>query len=368
VRILAHLCRALAYRGDHAAAGECWSQAVGMARIVGDPGALMVALSHAAWTRGSRSLDAILADLTEAGDLARMLPHDPVSDVARGMRIGFLIEAFAIDDAREDVAAHRELAERAGEHFLSVVVEQHDALIALCDGRLDAAEAAAQRADELARRVDASSSAVYGIQMFSIRREQGRLGEIAPVVRRIALGETEAGSVWRPALAVLLAEIGDVEAARRELHAHVDSDLGAIPRGGLGVGGLAYAADACALIEDVALAAPIYEQLLALEGQNMVVGNAVACYGAADRMLGALATVMRRWDDAERHLENALSLNRRLGPTWVANTLYEHARLACRRRPPIDPEVARERMSEALDAARGIGLRGLVKRIERLTI
>jgi tetratricopeptide (TPR) repeat protein len=204
--------------------------------------------------------------------------------------------------------------------------------------------------------------------MFSIRREQGRLGEIAPVVRLIASGETEAGSVWRPALAVLLAEIGDVEAARRELRTLVNADLGAVPRGGLGGGGLAYSADACALIEDTALAAPIYKQLLAFEGQNMVVGSAVACYGAADRMLGALATVMQQWDDAERHLDNALVLNRRLGPTWVAHTLYERARLAWRRGPPQDPEEAREQTAEALDAARSIGLRGLVERIERLTI
>ena len=127
-------------------------------------------------------------------------------------------------------------------------------------------------------------------------------------------------------------------------------------------------ADACALIEDAALAAPIYEQLLAFEGQNTVIGSAVMCYGAADRMLGALATVMRRWDDAERHLENALVLNRRLGsPTWLAHTLYERARLTLRRERPHEPEVARERASEALDAARRIGLHGLVARIELLT-
>ena len=221
-----------------------------------------------------------------------------------------------------------------------MTVEQHDALLALCDGRLDAAEAAANRADEIARRIDGAPSAVYGIQMFSIRREQGRLGEIAPLVRLIASGETEADSLWRPALAVLLAEIGDVEAARRELEELVDAGLEAIPRGGLGVGGLTYVADACALIEDAALAAPIYEQLLAFEGQNMVIGSAVMCYGAADRMLGALATVMQRWDDAERHLENALVLNRRLGsPTWIAHTLYERARLAVRRGPPHEPRA-----------------------------
>ena len=366
VRVLAHLSRALAYRGDHAAAGAYWSEAVAMARLVGDPGALMVALSHAAWTRGSRSLEDVLADLTEACELALTFPHDQLSDVARGMRIGLLIEAFAIDEARADVAEHREVSERAGQHFLSVVSEQHDVVLALCDGRLDAAEAAAKRADEVARRNEGTPSAVYGIQMFSIRREQGRLGEIAPLVRLVASGETDAESIWRPALAVLLAEIGDVDAARREIRALVDAGFGAIPRGGLGVGGLTYAADACALIEDAVLAAPIYEQLLALEGKNMVVGSAVACYGAADRTLGALATLMERWDVAERHLEHALVLNRRLGPTWTAHTQYERARLAVRHGRPQDARAARKRASETLDMARRIGLQGLVARTELL--
>jgi DNA-binding SARP family transcriptional activator len=364
VRVLAHLSRALAYRGDHTAAGECWTQAVEMARTVGDPAALMVALSHAAWTRGSRPLDEILVDLTEACELASTLPHDALLDVARGMRIALLIEAFALDEARADNESHRELSERSGQPFLKQVVAQHDALFALCDGRLDAAEAAANRANEIAREAEAGPSAVHGIQMFSIRREQGRLGEIAPLVRLIASGQTEAAGLWRPALAVLLAEIGDVEAARRELRGLVDAGVEAIPRGGLGFGGLAYVADACALIEDAALAAPIYQQLLAFEGQNMVVGSAVMCYGASDRMLGALATVMLRWVDADRHLANALVLNRRLGsPTWITHTLYERARLAVRRGWPDGPQQA----GEALTAARRIGLDGLVARLERLT-
>jgi tetratricopeptide (TPR) repeat protein len=275
-----------------------------------------------------------------------------------------LIEAFSIEEARADIAAHRELSERAGQPFLARIAEQHDALLALCDGRLEAAEAAASRSDEIARRTEGGPSAVYGIQMFSIRREQGRLAEIEPLVRLIASGQTEPDSVWRPALAVLLAEIGDADAARRELQALVDAGLWAIFRGGLGGGGLTYAADACSLVEDAVLAAPLYEELLAFEGQNMVIGSAVMCYGAADRMLGALATVLERWDDAERHLENALVLNRRLGsPTWIAHTLYERARLALRRSPE-DADSARERSAEALQAARRIGLHGLVSRIE----
>ena len=45
------------------------------------------------------------------------------------------------------------------------------------------------------------------MQLFSIRREQGRLDEARPVVEAIArLGR--AGSTWRPALAVMYAELG----------------------------------------------------------------------------------------------------------------------------------------------------------------
>ena len=40
-----------------------------MARAVGDPDALVVALSHAAWTRGPCAR-AVIADLTEACSIA----------------------------------------------------------------------------------------------------------------------------------------------------------------------------------------------------------------------------------------------------------------------------------------------------------
>ena len=366
-RVLAHLSRALAYRREHAAAGECWSQAVAMARLVGDPGALMVALSHAAWTRGSRALDEILADLTEAGELARTLPHDYLSDVVRGMRIALLIEAFAIDEARAENAALRELSERSGQPFLARAVEQHDALFALCDGRLDAAEAAANRSDEIARRTEGAPPRCTGSRCSASAASRDDSPRSRPWSASSRRGDG-ADSVWRPALAVLLAEIGDVEAARRELEALVDAGLGAIPRGGLGVGGLTYVADACALIEDAALAAPIYEQLLAFEGQNTVIGSAVMCYGAADRMLGALATVMR----AMGRRRASPRERARPQPAYGIADLdrahaYERARLTLRRGGRMSLAAARERASEALDAARRIGLHGLVARIERPT-
>ena len=49
--------------------------------------------------------------------------------------------------------------------------------------------------------------AAYGIQMFGIKREQGRLEELAPVARLLA-ASNEGGALWRPALGALLAELG----------------------------------------------------------------------------------------------------------------------------------------------------------------
>ena len=68
--------------------------------------------------------------------------------------------------------------------FALHVAEQYAAAIALCDGRLREAEAAAERSREWSRLLAGRDpSSVYGIQMFGIRREQGRLAELAPAVQ-----------------------------------------------------------------------------------------------------------------------------------------------------------------------------------------
>ncbi len=60
------------------------------------------------------------------------------------------------------------------------------------------------------------ASGIYGIQMFGIRREQGRLAELAPAVRILA-GEVDREGPWRPGLVAVLAELGMEDEARREL-------------------------------------------------------------------------------------------------------------------------------------------------------
>ena len=57
---------------------------------------------------------------------------------------------------------------------------------------------------------------VYGIQMFSIRREQGRLAEVAPVVKRL-IADNPDETAWLPGFALIAADLGFEEPARRRL-------------------------------------------------------------------------------------------------------------------------------------------------------
>ena len=62
-----------------------------------------------------------------------------------------------------------------------------------------------------------SGTEIYGLQMFTVRREQGRLAELAPVVAYFVL-HTPTTATWRPGLALVYGELGRIADARRADH------------------------------------------------------------------------------------------------------------------------------------------------------
>jgi len=245
------------------------------------------------------------------------------------------------------------------------VVEHYASAVALCDGRLDEAEALAQRSHEWSRLLTGrDASGVYGIQMFSVRREQGRLAELAPVVRILAADATRDGP-WRPGLVALYAELGMEVEARRELSRLVADGLEPF-RDSLWLASLAYLADACAALGDEALAALVYPELQPLAGANVMIGHLVSCYGAADRYLGMLAAVLGEPERAEEHFQRALELNRRMGAsTWLAHTAYEYARFLLSHGQRAH-ERAEAMLADAATLAEQIGMPALLGRIRAL--
>ena len=254
----------------------------------------------------------------------------------------------------------RALAGRNAQPFQIHSAEQCASAIALCEGRLADAEAAAVRSHEWSTLLTGrEASGVFGIQMFGIRREQGRLAEVAPVIRLLAGGAGD-GS-WRPGLVSLLAEIGMEDEARAEL-ARVAADGLDGFRASLWLASLTFLTDACAALGDRAMAALLYPELEPFAGTNVVIGNAVACYGAADRFLGMLAATLGEAERAERHFDAAMALNRRMGArTWLARTAYEHGRMLHARG---DRERGSGLLGEARELAREIGMPTLLDRID----
>jgi DNA-binding CsgD family transcriptional regulator len=259
------------------------------------------------------------------------------------------------------------MAERTAQPFMNHVAEHYGSAIALCDGRLAEAEAMAERSHEWGRLLTGrDASGVYGIQMFGIRREQGRLAELAPAVRILA-GTAGREGPWRPGMVAVLAELGMEEEARREL-ALLAADGIEQFRASLWLGTLVYLADACALLGDEETAALVLPELESLAGSTVMIGHLVACYGAADRYLGMLAATLGEADRAEGHFERALALNREMGAsTWVAHSGYEYARFLLGRGGAARGR-AEALLGEAAALAERLGLAGLLAKIGALGV
>jgi DNA-binding NarL/FixJ family response regulator len=73
---------------------------------------------------------------------------------------------------------------------------------------------------------------------------------------------------------------------------------------------------------------------------------------------------MGRWADAERHFQDALAMNARLGARpWLAHTQYQYALLLLVRHQSGDGTQAIALLGEALATARTLGMRALEARL-----
>ncbi len=355
VRLLGALTRALDFKGELSEAVAARDEAIAMARSRGDRAALAWVLSAAYWSRGVSTHEEINAMLVEAVEIGEELDDTEI----RAEALWWLVPSFvALCDhvaARDALDRLFDLARRLNEPFRLHVAEHYASALALCDGDLARAEAAALRSNEWSGLLTGrDASGVHGIQMFGIRREQGRLAELAPVVR--VLAATVSGGAWAPGLAAVLADLGMHDEALREL-ARIRSDGLEPLRESLWLATLTYLADASAAVGDTETAAMVYPELEVYRGTNIQIGHLVACYGAADRHLGMLATVLGDWPRAEEHFESALALNAALGArTWSAHTSFEYARMLLARGSGDDRVRAAALLGEAVRLAGEIGL------------
>ena len=321
VRLQASLTRALALAGDSDAARVLGEDALASARSMDDPSARRLAfdaMSYVPWT--PQRLDRQLADMREAAEAALQIGDLEWESHAVCKTLYGEILAGDLAAARLTAARHHRLATSVGQPLFQVLDRQAHALLALGEGRFREAEALAAEADELTALLSDDPSGGYGVQLFSIRREQGRLDEARPIVEAVArLGR--AGATWRPALAVMYAELGLHDEAAAEIDVLHADRFAAVPRDALWHGSLSYFADACVAVGHRQGAAAVYEELVGWRGLVVQVGHLLAANGAVDRYLGKLAALLGHDREAEIHFEAALRLDGAAGmPVWLAHT------------------------------------------------
>ncbi len=203
--------------------------------------------------------------------------------------------------------------------------------------------------------------------MFGVRREQGRLAELAPVVRILAGAKpTERGHGvpgWSRCSPSWAWRARRGENSRALAAEGIDGF-----QASLWVATLTYLTDACAALGDEAMAAIVYPELEPLAGTTVMISHLVACYGAADRYLGMLAATLGEPGLAEEHFERAMEQNKRMGAsTWVAHTGYEYGRFLLRRGPGVR-DRAQALLGEAAGLAEQIGMEGLLGKIRSLGV
>jgi DNA-binding NarL/FixJ family response regulator len=366
--VLSSLTRALVFSGALKEAMALHRQALAMARRLGDPGTIAAALravATARWlpqefaTRVRTTLEAEYLAST-IGDRERVLE-------AASWRLFDLMELGDLNARAREFAAYTKLADEVRQPFYRYIAVSSRAMMALFEGRLEESERLAREALELGGRMPGlDAEGIYGIQMFSVRREQGRLGELAPVVAYF-VQNTAAAATWRPGLALVYSELGLAAEARAEFEAVAASGFGSVPKDGRWVTCMAYLAEVCAFLGDADRAAALYAEIAPSEGRNLISPPNVACFGAASRHLGLLAATMKRWPDAERHFEAALAMNARQGARpALAHTQHQYAAMLLARNASGDRERAIALLDEALAAAQEMGMAGLAERAAAL--
>jgi len=252
----------------------------------------------------------------------------------------------------------RELRQPSQEWFAAV----YRALFTLLQGGLSQAEDLISTARRLGQRAQSWSAAVsYRLQLYVLRREQDRLAEVEDLVRR-SVEEYPTYPIWRCVLAQLTAQLGDHAEARAILEALAADRFAAVPFDEEWLVSMGLLAEAATALGDAEHASVLYERLLPY-ADRVAISYPEISTGSVAYGLGLLAAMMERWDDAERHFENALEMNRRIGARpWLAHTQEDYARMLIARGTPEARERALELLANARSNYANLGMNTFVKR------
>jgi tetratricopeptide (TPR) repeat protein len=344
-------------------------EALAIARRSGDPLTLVAAV-EGHWIA------------VEAPDLYLRGDGLPVADevISLGEQLGDKEKVFAGHDHR--LHAVWVLADRAGiDVELQVLAALADELrqpaqhwavgtgqtmLALMEGRLEEAEQLISNTLAVGERAESWNAVVsQRLALFVLRRAQGRLAELEDAIRR-SIHEYPSLLRFRCALAHLYGELERDGDARATFEALLSRDLAREHVDAEWLFAVCMLADPCARLGDHEAAGKLYSMLLPYE-PLYAMAPVEAAFGSAARALGVLATILRRFGDAERHFDAAIETERRMrARPWLAHAQHDLAAMLVARDEAGDRGRARALIDDAAATYRELGMDTWATRAEKL--
>ena len=360
-KLLATLASELTFAGDWERRKALSDESVAIANRLGDPVTLGEVLSTrfiTTWT--PETLEQRIADTTRELALAEEIGNPLARFRALHWRAAAAVEAADMDLAATLVERECEVAKRLNQPTASWLAAYDRATQALIHGLLDEAERSAEDAARIAvESGEPEAAAFYAGQLLNIRFEQGRLGELEPLIAEQVTANPGIPA-FRGALALARCEAQMLEQALEVLSVDAAAGFAELTYDSNWLAGIVIYAEATAQIGDREAAAKLHELLAPYRGQ--IAFNSATVWGAVERHLGNLERVLGRVADAQRSLQRAAEVHERIGaPIWLARTRVDLARLL------IGGEPGRQMLLEqAIATARDLGCAGIERRATEL--
>jgi DNA-binding SARP family transcriptional activator len=289
------------------------AEALAIARRIGDPATIAYAIHGYILGRHAPDHRSAQLDLaTEMIALARSAGEKEREYEGLEERLVCLLEVGDMTGAASDLEAMTRLAHELRQPAHEWLVTVYRALIALLRGKLEDAEELIATARARGERVqDWSAEVTYRLQLYVLRREQGRLAEIAELVRR-SPRDYPTYPIFRCVAAHLEAQLGESGAARAALDGLAAGDFAALPFDEEWLVSMSLLAETALRVGDAERADTIH-RLLAPYADRVAVSYPEIAIGSVARYLGLAAMATGRRDQAEAHLRRALELDERIG-------------------------------------------------------
>jgi DNA-binding SARP family transcriptional activator len=364
-RLLARLAGALRDERDPTRRVATAELAVATARTTKDPWTLVYALAGLCGARHGIGDEnerlAIAAELRAAARSVGDKEHEFDANTAEAL---VYLDRGAMTEARERIAMASALADEIKQPSHQWFAATNHALLALHEGRFEEAERIAEEGIETGRRAAPGDIAegTYCLQLYEVRRQQGRSADVNELVAQTAR-DYPGRPVFRCAHARLAFALGRHSEARELFEELASNDFAVVPRDNEWTLAAHYLTETCRALRDTVRAAALYD-LLVPSADKIVSDVAEGCAGSVQRLLGILAGMLGREDDAVAHLRTAIERNTAVGARpWLAEAQVELAELLLGRGDAVEAELL---LGDASAIAAKLSMVPLAARIQAL--